>query len=441
MFKDRLQDLKDKWFLTEPAYFMVLCTHDIVITTGMKCPIAVGGGVIYINEKEYEDKTDKFLEESLKAELIRILLKHPYQRQLPNRIKMYLASNFVLANNMKLTELKLKTTREFFNSYAYDRESLEAIYDAIKIPEIAQKGEGEGDGNSSSGQGGSSVRGGKSGSGKPNNGDSGNGQGNGSQSSEGDGDNDPLKDFDDGCKSADDAYERTQFWKEDDYRTVEINNLIGKIDGSNSWGTIPGNVVDTIKDSLKAKFNYKALFQQFRSTIVSSKYSKTRMRPNRRWGYDAMGTKRENTTSMLVAVDTSGSISDKDLQYALGWIQGFFSYSVESLDVIQFDCTLYPDSLVSLAKRPKKFNVKGRGGTDFDGVFDYVQNKAKKHYDGVMILTDGYASVPDRKYLNNNFGHTRYLWVLNSETTWKHFKDNEGFAKFGKCTYIDTTDK
>ena len=165
------------------------------------------------------------------------------------------------------------------------------------------------------------------------------------------------------------------------------------------------------------------------------------MRPNRRWNYDAMGTKRQNTTSLLVAVDTSGSISDKDLQYALGWIQGFFSYSVESLDVVQFDYDLYADSLVQLSKRPKKFNVKGRGGTDFNGVFEYVQKTSKKHYDGVMILTDGYASVPDNKYLSNNFGHTKYLWVLNSESTWNHFKDNAGFAKFGKCTYIDTTDK
>lgn len=439
MFKDRLQDLKDKWFLTEPAYFMILCTHDMVITTGMKCPIAVGGGVIYINEKAYEDKTDKFLEESLKVELIRILLKHPYQRQLPNRIKMYLASNFVLANNMKLTEFKLKTTREFFGNWNYDRESLEAIYDAIKIPEMKNESEDGGNGNSSSNQQGQSGSGKKSNSGKSNNNNEGNSNGNGGNDSQGD--DDPLKDFDDGCASADDAYERTQFWKEDDYRTVEINNLIGKIDGSNSWGTIPGNVVDTIKDSLKAKFNYKALFQQFRSTIVSSKYSKTRMRPNRRWGYDAMGTKRENTTSMLVAVDTSGSISDKDLQYALGWIQGFFSYAVESLDVVQFDYSLYPESLVKLSKRPKKFDVKGRGGTDFNGVFDYVQNKSKKHYDGVMILTDGFASVPDSKYLNSNFGHTRYLWVLNSENNWNHFKNNEGFSKFGKCTYIDTTDR
>ena len=431
MFTDKLQDIKDKWFLTEPAYFMILCTHEIVLSAGLKCPIAVGGGFIYINEKAYEDKTDKFLEESIKAELVRILLKHPYQRQLPNRIKMYMASNFVLANNMKLTELKLKTTREHFNTYSYDRESLEAIYDAINLPK-GNDGEGEDDQQGGKGLIGKSDK--KSGKGK-NNGQSGNSDGNGENGSSG---NDPLKNFDDGCQSTDDAYERTQFWKEDDYRTVEINSLIGKIDNSNSWGTIPGNVVDSIKASLKPKFNYKALFQQFRSTIVSSKYTKTRMKPNRRWGYTAMGTKRQNTTSMLVAVDTSGSISDKDLQYALGWIQGFFNYSVETLDLVQFDYDLYPDTLTTLAKRPKKFNIKGRGGTDFNGVFEYVQNKAKKHYDGVLILTDGYASVPSKKYLKNNFSHTRYLWVLNSEHTWKNFKENDEFMKFGKCTYIDT---
>ena len=413
-FKERLQFIKDKWFLTEPAYFMVICTHDICLSAGLKCPIAVGGGVIYINENAYKDKTDRFLEESLKVELIRILLKHPYQRQLPNRIKSYLASNFVIANNSKFNELKLTTTRDFFHTYSYDKESFEAIYDAIKLPENK---------NSDSNSGGKSNSG-KSNSSKDSNSSDSSGQ-------------DPLKDFDDGCSSSDDAYDRTQFWKEDDYRAVEINNIISKLDSSDSWGTIPGNVVDTIKKSLEAKFNYKALFQQFRSTIVSSKYTKTRMRPNRRWGYQTMGSKRKNTTSLLVAVDTSGSISDTDLQYALGWINNFFNYTVEELDVIQFDYDLYPDSLTTMKKRAKKFNVKGRGGTNFDGVFDYVQNKSKKHYDGVLILTDGYASPPDIKYLKTNYMHTKYMWVLNSEHTWNHFKDNEAFTKFGKCTYLD----
>lgn len=422
-FKERLQYIKDKWFLTEPAYFMIVCTHEIVLSTGIKCPIAVGGGFIYINENYYTDKSDKFLEESIKIELIRILLKHPYQRQLPHRIKMYMASNFVIANNMKFSEVKLKTTYDYFKSWIYNRESLEAIYDAIKLPDMNQESSQEGNSNS----GDNSKSSSKSSKAKSKSNASGN-----------ENSNDPLRGFDDGCLSTDDAFERTQFWKEDDYRTVEINNMIGKIDASNSWGTVPGNVIETIKKSLESKFNYKALFQQFRSTIVSSKYTKTRMRPNRRWGYTAMGSKRKNTTSLLVAVDTSGSISDKDLQIALGWIQKFFEYAVEKLDVIQFDTQIYPDTLVKLTKRPKSFRVKGRGGTDFNDVFEYVQNKSKDHYDGVLILTDGYASVPNEKYLKSNYMHTKYMWVLNSESNWTYFKESNKFTKFGKCTYIDT---
>lgn len=442
--KDRLDELKDRWFLTEPAYFMVLCTHQIEITTGMKCGIACGGGFIYLNEKFFEDKSDRYLDEAMKIEIIRILLKHPYQRQLPNRVKMYISSNLVIANNMKLNEIHLKTTRDVFHSYEYDRECLEVIYDNLNIPEQCSN-QGQGNGNNKSNSNGNNSAQGQ-GKGQKGQNEQGNGQGNNSGNGEDENDengsgnnneNDPLNNFDGGCSSTEDAYERSQFWKEDDYRNVEINNIIDKIDSSRSWGTVPGNVIDVIKKSLEPKFNYKALFQQFRSTVVSSDYDKTRMKPSRRFGYEAMGSKRKNTTSLLVAVDTSGSISDDELELALGFIQGFFKYAVNKLDIVQFDTQIYPDSLITIDKRPKQWKVHGRGGTDFDPVFDFVQNKSKSHYDGVLIVTDGYASVPESKYLKSNYKHTRYLWVLNNEQNWKHFKDNTGFAKFGKCTYVD----
>ena len=258
----------------------------------------------------------------------------------------------------------------------------------------------------------------------------------------GNSENDPLNNFDGGCSSTEDAYERSQFWKEDDYRNVEINNIIDKIESSRSWGTVPGNVIDVIKQSLEPKFNYKALFQQFRSTVVSSDYNKTRMRPSRRFGYEAMGSKRKNTTSLLVAVDTSGSISDEELALALGFIQGFFKYAVKKLDIVQFDTQVYPESLMSIEKRPKQWKVHGRGGTDFNDVFKFTQDESQHdHYDGVIILTDGYADVPDNKYLKSNYKHTKYLWVLNNESNWNRFKDDTRFAKFGKCTYVDKNSK
>lgn len=402
--QQRLTALKDRWFLTEPAYFMVLCTHKIEINSGIGCGIACGGGYIYINDKFFTDKSDTYLDDALKCEIIRILLKHPYGRQLPNRVKMYLASNFVIANNMKFKELHMKCTHEFFKTFEYNKECLETIYNNIKLPESDDKS-ADTTSNKKSGN---------------------SGEGNG----------DFLNKFDDCCSSTDDAFARTQFWKEDDFKVTEINRVIDKIESSNLWGNIPGDVVETIKESMIPKFNYKALFQQFRSTVLSSDYSKTRMKPSRRFGYSAMGSRRKNTTHLLVALDTSGSISNDELQYAVGFIKGFFKYAVDRLDIVQFDTKIYDDNIMSITKAPKSFNIKGRGGTDFNPVFEYVQNKSKTHYDGVLIVTDGYASAPNKKYLKNNWNHTKYIWILNSESNWEHFKNENKFSEFGKCTYI-----
>ena len=414
---DRLSELRNKWFLMEPAYFMVLCTHKVEINNTMKCDIACGGGVIYLNEDMFAQRSDKYLEEKMKAEILRILLKHPYQRQLPNRVKMFLASNFVIANNTEFHEVVFMKTRSYFGTYSLDKASLEEIYDELKFPSSDKPDNKAGiNGN------------GKSEKNKSNSTENGSGE-------------DPLKNFDDGCSSSDDAIEKTQFWKEDDFYTVEINNVIDKIDKTNSWGKLPGNLVDVIKKSIEPKFNYKAIFQQFRSTVISSTRTITRMKPNRRFGYAVPGSKRNFTTKILIAVDTSGSISNDDLQLAFGFIKNFFKYGIARIDVIQFDTQIYPDSLVELSKAPKVFNIKGRGGTDFNEVFEYSQEK-NPTYDGVIIFTDGYASVPKTKWLSNNYKHTKYLWCLNDESNYKHMKNNStGFEKFGKITYVEKRDR
>lgn len=423
---DRIKEISNIWFLTEPAYFMTLCTHKVEVNNGIKCPLAVGGGYIYVHPTYFDNKTTRFLEESLKIETLRILLKHPYQRQLPNKVKMYLSSNFTIANNTSFKECRLKTTREVLNVYNLDKESLEAIYNYLKLPETSNQNQmsGGGDGQSLTSKGDKTSG----------------GSGKSSSNNSKEKNNLESLDYDDGCNGEEDIYERTQFWKEDEFLNTTIDDLIGKISSNDSWGTIPGKFVDEVKKAIEPKFNYKALFQQFRSTVLSSKYDKTRMKPNRRFGYMAMGSKRKNTTKLLVAVDTSGSISDEDLELALGFIKGFFKYAVERLDMICFDTKIYKESLQEYTKPPKVSKVWGRGGTDFSDIFKYVQeDKDSDDYSGVLILTDGYACVPKDKFLHNNYKHVKYLWVLNSEENWKHFKDDKEFAKFGKCTYVDKT--
>ena len=79
--------MKADWFITEPAYFITLCSH-IIDTEGIeKCPVYCGGGVIYINPAEVDCSYETFCE-MVMVECLRILLKHPYQRLMPDRLHL-----------------------------------------------------------------------------------------------------------------------------------------------------------------------------------------------------------------------------------------------------------------------------------------------------------------------------------------------------------------
>lgn len=428
----------NKWFLIDPGFFMVACTHIIEANPGIGCAMACGNGYIYINPESFIDKSDIFLEDALKLECIRILLKHPYQRQLPNRVKNYLSSNLVIANNYKFREMKLMNTHDFFKSYQFDKENMEMIYDNIKLPEFPDSMKQNASDTGMNGSRGESTDSDSTNSNIENN--KSKDKSKDKQQSGQDGSKSKMLDnLDDACSSMDDAFNRSQFWKEDELKIVEMNKIIDKISDTNSWGSIPGDVVDIIKKSIESKFNYKALFQQFRSTVISSARILTRMKPNRRFNYDAMGSKRNFTTKLLVAVDTSGSISDEDLSIVFDFINKFFKYGIDTIDTIQFDCEISEESLQKLSKRIDHYDVHGRGGTDFNCVFRYVQSEGH-FYDGVIIVTDGFAEVPNTKWLKTNYKNTKYLWCLNNEYRWNKFSksnDAEKFRKFGGITYVD----
>lgn len=464
--EDRIKEITERWFLIDPAYFMTACTHKIEVNENMNCPIACGGGYLYVHPTYYNDKSDKFLEESLKTEIIRILLKHPYQRQLPNPVKMLLASNMTIADNTKFSEIALTKTVDFFKTSNYKKESMEAIYSLIKLPEKPQSsfvcgisGNNNSQNNNNNSEKDNSNNTSKDKNKKQNksgNGSSSEGKtqqnqsdNNSSDQNKNDSNSDPLKNFDDGCSSTDDAMERTQFWKEDEVYYETINNLIGKIENNPTdkrWGTMPGDIVEEIKKALIPKFDYKSVFRRVRSTIPSAKRSLTRMRPSRRFGYDAMGSKRQCTTKILVAVDTSGSISDKELELALGFIKGFFTTNIESIWAVQWDTKVYPESFKELTKKTVITRGKktyGRGGTDPSCVFRALQEKGeigflrKEKFNLVIFITDGFFCDVSHKFLKTNYNRTKFLFCLNNKKNYEEFKQNKHMAKFGPCSFVD----
>jgi predicted metal-dependent peptidase len=230
-------------------------------------------------------------------------------------------------------------------------------------------------------------------------------------------------------EGSDASQDYTSLWEEDVFMNQELTNIIN---GTTHWGSLPGNMVQLIQKATEGKIDYRNALRAFRTSILSQKRHLTRMRPSRRFGFEQMGSRYEFTTRMLVAVDTSGSVGSNGLARFFRIITTFFKYGIQEIDVLMFD-TIVQGKLMTLteAKKNKQtFEVKGRGGTNFQVPIDYVV--AHPDYDALIILTDGEAPVPKVPALLC----TKILWVIdNSEYFYK--RHYEAFRKTGRVCWME----
>ena len=117
---------------------------------------------------------------------------------------------------------------------------------------------------------------------------------------------------------------------------------------------------------------------------------------------------------VICAIDTSGSVSDKELQQYLGELSQILSeVRPDSLTIIwcdaQVDRVDEVDSPEELAELVRADGVGGRGGTSFLPPFQHV---ADNHMpcDMFIYLTDGYAPFPDE-----DMAPFPTIWVISSE--------------------------
>jgi predicted metal-dependent peptidase len=363
--QERYTHILERWFITEPPLFQVLCIHELVQNTHMCCPLRSGRKKLEYNPEIVREMSDDALEEALRAEAVRLLLKHPYERRPEgcSQKAMGLASNLVIGDNYKHPRLRIETPQDrglkSGMNYEWYARAVEMMPDG---PDC-----------------------------RNNNG-----------STEEDGGDSPSSNI---------YRDLAELWDEDELTVQMINEVINS---TKSWGSLGGNFAELLQVSLKAKINWRNIFAGFRASIISSKRKLTRMRPNRRTGFDNMGSIRLFDTKLLVAVDVSGSISTESLKYFYGVINSAFRYGFESIDVIQFDCGVR--TVDNLKKVIKDVAVIGRGGTSFQEPIDYAHEKG---YDGLVILTDGYAPEPD---IPEGF-KTGILWVCENESCLSHHKE------------------
>jgi predicted metal-dependent peptidase len=165
------------------------------------------------------------------------------------------------------------------------------------------------------------------------------------------------------------------------------------------WGDISGNLAQQIIAANKPVVNWKREVRYFINQIIMMGRKNTRMRPNRRYGYNNPGSKRDFVSRILVGIDTSGSVSDQELQYFLQEINGMIQHV--KVDLVQFDHELKMEP-EPFEKKQKSLGIKGRGGTSFDPVIKLADDRG---YDGLIIFTDGYAPFPPKP-------KCRMLWAI-----------------------------
>jgi predicted metal-dependent peptidase len=225
------------------------------------------------------------------------------------------------------------------------------------------------------------------------------------------------KQADDSGKSFDDMFGGTETlddhsnWDDFDKDIIEekiraIAERAIKEQEKKGWGSISGNLVNQIITANKPKVNWKKEVKYFINKLIAIGRVGTRSRDNRRtqelYPFLNPGSKRKYTSRLLIAFDTSGSVSDDQLKMFLSEVNGMIGHVM--VDTIMFDTQVY-DQPKPFNKKSKKIDIVGRGGTNFHPPIELAD---ELKYDGLIMFTDGYAPFPNKP-------KCRTLWCVTQQ--------------------------
>lgn len=408
--ENRLKTIIKNWFISEPLLFSIITTHHLVMNDGLTVAMRTGRMCIEFSNLLCSELSDTELTDFLKIETYRILLKHPYARQpyKANPTALQLASDVVIAKffvppsgieSAGIVYLKSQAWR--FSTLDYplgkrwsDTDELKFFQRNLQIDRntgllktvddltfeqwykwllflISETSAGGGE---ASGAG-------------------------------------ALSDYD---LSA--ITESAELWQEDESAQNQIDDKIKKAEIENGWGETGGNLVRTLQEQTDFSFDYRRALTKFRANIVSVNRRLTRMKPSRRYGFSAMGSRYERKADILIAVDVSGSITDESFTRFYHAIKNFFFLKIiENIDLIFFDVNLKNTSPIKFSKNLKLAEIQGRGGTNFQPPIDYfLENRSR--YSGMIIFTDGEGEVPK---MTGGSGNASILWILDSRLAYE----------------------
>lgn len=197
----------------------------------------------------------------------------------------------------------------------------------------------------------------------------------------------------------------------DDDKQNDLIQIQQLINTAKAQGDLPSYVEEAFTQFVSEKADWQSILSRWVEEVANADY--TFMRPNSRFAHTGIGMPTlysEAYGGIAIAVDTSGSMSQEELQLAVGEvINASKTYEDNSQEIncriIYFDAIVHSvDTIEDAEDVPPPV---GRGGTDFRAPMKCI-NEMDDQPKGNVIITDGWC---------NSFGDEPegdVLWMITS---------------------------
>lgn len=178
-------------------------------------------------------------------------------------------------------------------------------------------------------------------------------------------------------------------------------------------GKVPGCLTEKIARLQKVQprvYDWKSHFRRVLGTEIEVKLKKTYQRSSKRFP-NSPGVRFMKRVAILVGVDTSGSVSQKELVEFFCEIEHIRRTGAR-VHVIECDTKIHKEWDYT---GKQDIVITGRGGTKFDPMIEYYR-KHKKEYTCFVLFTDGGADVDHLNVPNNDM-----LWLISSRGEQKRY--------------------
>lgn len=197
---------------------------------------------------------------------------------------------------------------------------------------------------------------------------------------------------------------------------VSVTKSVNEKDKIRGTTSIPLGVQRIVEELINPKLDWKVILNDFVQEEITD-YSFNP--PDKRYNESDFYLPDYNDTDFIIKdilflIDTSGSISDKDLVSAYSEIKG----AIDQFDgkligkLSFFDTGVSDPVLFSSVDDLLKIKPIGGGGTSFDVIFKYInKNLSNNPPASIIIITDGYAPFPQFSVTSN----IPVLWIITND--------------------------